>query len=692
VRARIAIPLVVASAAAGPLLGAWAVPGIARVPAGLVALAIAATAVLHGFPGLAPGFRWRSARGLRGLEFPILLAGAAVLLLPALGAPQVLLVAPLLASFSRALRRPRPARDLRTLRDAGVAAFGMLVLDGGSASVLAAAAATLFAAAALPGIQSARPSRRTAGFAAPATAALALLLFLLLPRPWPASGGADVEASSRRGERPARERTVPGGLSLAETPVRSVSIGDIGRLQQDARPILEVEVFRGGRPADAEDLGALFRSGALESFDGVSWEATDRRGRLLADAADGRTDGWFTLPRRRLPPGEAVEQRVRFLAGGSDALFCLGMPTAVGGPGAWSGVLLVGRGEVRARETYGEGDVFVLRSVALPGEHPLVDAEDLPGDRRARLLFVPPGHEETAAQAAALLGPDAGGRAALRRVESFLARTCEYSLDIAGPGDRAPVEAFLFRSKRGHCELFASAAAVMLRSAGIPARVVIGFRGGAYDPVARRYTLRGTDAHAWAEAWLEGEGWVSFDPTPSAPGAPPPAEEAPWQDEAAGGGLWSGGLLRFDGGAQRRFVLGAFDLLGSALSRTARDPGWIGLLLAGVAALGGLFLLRRGRAAAGPRGGERDAPAAPPPSPSWAAFLEVLAARGIRRGPAETPRELAARAAAAGASPRGAPASLAEAFAGERWGGRSPGAAERESLLALARSLTFPGP
>ena len=108
-RARIAIPLVVASAAAGPLLGAWAVPGIARVPAGLVALAIAATAVLHGFPGLAPGFRWRSARGLRGLEFPILLAGAAVLLLPALGAPQVLLVAPLLASFSRALRRSSAA-------------------------------------------------------------------------------------------------------------------------------------------------------------------------------------------------------------------------------------------------------------------------------------------------------------------------------------------------------------------------------------------------------------------------------------------------------------------------------------------------------------------------------------------------------------------------------------------------------
>lgn len=72
---------------------------------------------------------------------------------------------------------------------------------------------------------------------------------------------------------------------------------------------------------------------------------------------------------------------------------------------------------------------------------------------------------------------------------------------------------FLFGERRGFCEHYASAFAVLLRAAGIPARVVVGYQGMA-PSLPRAYLLvHQFDAHAWTEAWLDGRGWVRFDPT-----------------------------------------------------------------------------------------------------------------------------------------------------------------------------------
>jgi len=76
-----------------------------------------------------------------------------------------------------------------------------------------------------------------------------------------------------------------------------------------------------------------------------------------------------------------------------------------------------------------------------------------------------------------------------------------------------PVDAFLFRTRRGFCEHYASAFAVMMRAAGIPARVVLGYQGGEMNPVGEYMIVRQSDAHAWAEVWLEGRGWRRVDPT-----------------------------------------------------------------------------------------------------------------------------------------------------------------------------------
>ena len=75
------------------------------------------------------------------------------------------------------------------------------------------------------------------------------------------------------------------------------------------------------------------------------------------------------------------------------------------------------------------------------------------------------------------------------------------------------VDDFLFNTRRGFCEHFASAFTMLARAAGIPARVVTGYQGGEYNPMGGYLLIRQSDAHAWSEVWLEGRGWVRVDPT-----------------------------------------------------------------------------------------------------------------------------------------------------------------------------------
>jgi len=74
---------------------------------------------------------------------------------------------------------------------------------------------------------------------------------------------------------------------------------------------------------------------------------------------------------------------------------------------------------------------------------------------------------------------------------------------------------FLFVRKQGHCEYFASAMAIMLRTLGIPARIVNGFRGAEFNDITGSYLVRARDAHSWVEAYIPGIGWTTFDPTPA---------------------------------------------------------------------------------------------------------------------------------------------------------------------------------
>lgn len=97
-------------------------------------------------------------------------------------------------------------------------------------------------------------------------------------------------------------------------------------------------------------------------------------------------------------------------------------------------------------------------------------------------------------------------------VMDFL-KNYEYSLKYLPKGNN-PVEDFVFNTKRGNCEYFATTMALMLRLKGIPSRVVGGFRGGSYNPFGGYYLIRASDAHLWVEAWTNGV-WKRYDPSGS---------------------------------------------------------------------------------------------------------------------------------------------------------------------------------
>jgi transglutaminase-like putative cysteine protease len=100
------------------------------------------------------------------------------------------------------------------------------------------------------------------------------------------------------------------------------------------------------------------------------------------------------------------------------------------------------------------------------------------------------------------------------RIESYLIQNYDYTLDLLGFDSGSPVEDFLFSTRRGHCEYFASSMVLMLRSVGIRSRLATGYLGAEYNPFEGYYIVRQSNAHAWVEAYLPDEGWRVFDPTP----------------------------------------------------------------------------------------------------------------------------------------------------------------------------------
>ncbi len=117
-------------------------------------------------------------------------------------------------------------------------------------------------------------------------------------------------------------------------------------------------------------------------------------------------------------------------------------------------------------------------------------------------------------------------------LQKMLSRTCAYDLQTPPIPAREPdaVDYFLFQSKRGYCDLFATALATMARAAGIPARIATGYIQGDYDIEQRAWVVRDKDKHSWAEVYFPGYGWIPFEATPSDSAPAPGYWETVWNE------------------------------------------------------------------------------------------------------------------------------------------------------------------
>lgn len=134
--------------------------------------------------------------------------------------------------------------------------------------------------------------------------------------------------------------------------------------------------------------------------------------------------------------------------------------------------------------------------------------------RQKMLTALPDGNNPEALNFAQRIWRETGNaNAFVSRLGSYFANELFYYSLEPPPLGRHSVDEFLFSTKTGFCEHYASAATVILRAAGIPARVVIGYQGGEINPINQTLAVRQLDAHAWVEYWVENQGWIRFDPT-----------------------------------------------------------------------------------------------------------------------------------------------------------------------------------
>jgi protein-glutamine gamma-glutamyltransferase len=147
-------------------------------------------------------------------------------------------------------------------------------------------------------------------------------------------------------------------------------------------------------------------------------------------------------------------------------------------------------------------------------------SEPLSARSRRRDTWLPPNRNPRTAQLAKILRSEHPDEMDYVRavLDLFTQQEFYYTLTPPKLADDS-VDKFLFDTKRGFCEHYASAFAILMRAAGIPARVVTGYQGGTFNRFADYWIVRQSDAHAWTEVWIEGRGWLRIDPTSAiAPG------------------------------------------------------------------------------------------------------------------------------------------------------------------------------
>jgi protein-glutamine gamma-glutamyltransferase len=388
------------------------------------------------------------------------------------------------------------------------------------------------------------------------------------------------------------------------------------------------------------DSPRYWRGAILDVYDGRQWSRGPHRYRPLERAS--RTVFRSDLRRAR---GPQIREEIVLEPMEMPVLPSLGRPIEI--RGRFGGVLEDTLGNLRGAHASGARLRYdVLAALAPDPTPPTPETIALPAiDPRVRALA----EERTRGL---------GGAAA--RAEALLAIFREgfrYSLEPGDAGTADPLARFLFETRYGHCEYFASALAVLLRAADVPSRIVNGYHGGEWNEYGGYFVVRQSDAHSWVEAWID-DAWRRLDASPPATGGLArrrTADWAAWVDAARM--RWYRWVVNYGAADQVEIALSVRDSsrrlwreLGDVSIATlwrsirdrldARPMLATGLAAGGVLAVFVAFALvrRRGAAAGGPSG-------VAPGTDAYLRLVRALGRRGIRRRDSETPDDLAGRAA-----------------------------------------------
>ena len=269
-----------------------------------------------------------------------------------------------------------------------------------------------------------------------------------------------------------------------------MSPGDITNLGLSDEVAFRVEFD--GQPPRANDL--YWRGPSLTHFNGRTWSMLQggRRGERVADTIEYR--------------GEPTSYRVMLEPDGRNWLFALDMPAS------WTGDNSLRMGSDYQLGTFFGGprprrlDYRVTSYVDYSAREPLTE-------REREMFSALPAESSPRARALASTWVDDGpsGAEIIERAMAYLrSQPFQYTLTPPALGAQ-PVDEFLFETREGFCEHYASALTVLLRAAGLPARIVMGYQGGELNGIGGYYIVRQSDAHAWTEVWLADEGWVRVD-------------------------------------------------------------------------------------------------------------------------------------------------------------------------------------
>jgi transglutaminase-like putative cysteine protease len=289
-----------------------------------------------------------------------------------------------------------------------------------------------------------------------------------------------------------------------------VDLGGVGTLRTDPTIVIRVEIP--DLPAPPPDRIALYLRGtALDAYDGSAWT----RSRVARVSAE-RLGNMVPILRYPSPAMdraikldlEPIDPPVLFLPPNTAAI----QVRPRGEPLFGSKIEVLRGSEDELRYLSPDNRGISYEAFLIEPHERFVHA--LPVEAREAYLALPDMPPRIAALALEWTEGAGSPMAKAKAIEARLKQDYSYDLNSPSGASRDPLDHFLFESRRGHCEYFSTAMAVLLRHVGVPTRNVTGFVGGTYNRFGSYYSIRQGDAHSWVEAYIDGDGWTRFDPTP----------------------------------------------------------------------------------------------------------------------------------------------------------------------------------